>query len=225
MPRQERAVRTRNQLLTEAASSFRRHGFSRSRLTEISRNAGVSSGALYFHFSGKEELAAAVEAEAIETLRSAALDVRHSRTSPLQSLIDTSHALVAALRSSLVTQVGLELNCDRHTHNHTDLRQEWHGCVQRLLAEADRAGALLPHVSRQAAASVIVASTVGFDVLGREDEQWISAGVLTSLWQLLLPSLVVPEHRAALNPAGTSSVFDTRSQDRAGSVRADGTAG
>lgn len=206
MSQQERAVRTRNQLLLTAAASFQRRGFSRTSLTEVSRRAGVSSGALYFHFTSKEALAAAVEAEAARMLQAAARRTYRSRSSPMQTLIDTSHALVSLLRSDIVTQAGFQLNCDGHARSRTDLRQEWHGCIQRLLAEAGRGGALLPTASRQAAASVIVSATIGFDVLGREDEQWISAGSVTALWDLLLPGLVTPDERARLSPSEPPAV-------------------
>ena len=61
MAEQERAVRTRERLIGSAAETFCREGFAVASLSVISAQAGVSSGALHFHFAGKAALADAVE--------------------------------------------------------------------------------------------------------------------------------------------------------------------
>src|SRR5216117_2644416 len=55
--RQERAERTRGRILDAAAAVFDERGFSGASLSDILARAGVTKGALYFHFSSKEELA------------------------------------------------------------------------------------------------------------------------------------------------------------------------
>ena len=70
MAKQERAVRTREKLIRSAAEVFDREGYAVASITTISARAGVSNGALHFHFASKAALAEAV-AEA------AALRLRH----------------------------------------------------------------------------------------------------------------------------------------------------
>ena len=53
MVKQERALRTREALIESAAEVFDREGFSVASLTAISSRAGVSNGALHFHFASK----------------------------------------------------------------------------------------------------------------------------------------------------------------------------
>lgn len=65
MVKQERAARTRETLIRSAAQIFDREGFSVASLTGISSLAGVSNGALHFHFASKAALADAVEAAAL----------------------------------------------------------------------------------------------------------------------------------------------------------------
>ena len=69
MVKQERALRTRRALVRAAAEVFAGEGFAPASLTAISRRAGVSNGALHFHFPNKKALARAVEEEALETVR------------------------------------------------------------------------------------------------------------------------------------------------------------
>jgi AcrR family transcriptional regulator len=54
--RRERQERTREQLLEAAARVFARHGFNGASVPQIAEAAGVSTGAIYSNFSGKEEL-------------------------------------------------------------------------------------------------------------------------------------------------------------------------
>ncbi|MEU1409958.1 helix-turn-helix domain-containing protein, partial [Streptomyces sp. NPDC005728] len=57
---QERAVRTRRAILVAAAGVFAEVGFEAATIAEILQRAGVTKGALYFHFASKQELAQAV---------------------------------------------------------------------------------------------------------------------------------------------------------------------
>ncbi|MEV0526117.1 ScbR family autoregulator-binding transcription factor [Streptomyces sp. NPDC050439] len=202
MTKQERAVRTRSQLIVAAAHAFDRHGFTRTNLTSVSGQVGVSSGALYFHFDNKEALATEVVSQASGALRDAARRVYRASTSPLQCLIDTSHTLAELLRSDPVVKAGFRLNCAGHGGGRTDLRQEWQLCVQRLLAEAAREDALSPGTSRQSIVAAVVAATVGFEVLGRDDFQWLSRHSLGRFWSLQLPCIAAPETLTRLTPFG-----------------------
>ncbi|MFD4907531.1 TetR family transcriptional regulator [Kitasatospora purpeofusca] len=61
--RQERARQTRRALLHAAATEFDLHGYEGTSLARISRTAGVTLGALTFHFPSKAALADAVRSE------------------------------------------------------------------------------------------------------------------------------------------------------------------
>lgn len=53
---QERTAQTREALLLAARAVFGREGFTGARLDDIAAEAGVTKGALYHHFDGKEDL-------------------------------------------------------------------------------------------------------------------------------------------------------------------------
>lgn len=56
----------REELLTAALQVFARRGYRDARVDEIAEEAGYSKGALYWHFSGKEELLTALLEERID---------------------------------------------------------------------------------------------------------------------------------------------------------------
>jgi AcrR family transcriptional regulator len=62
-----RGREARDELLTAALRVFARRGFGQAGVDEIAAEAGYSKGALYWHFSGKEELLLALLEERIDT--------------------------------------------------------------------------------------------------------------------------------------------------------------
>jgi AcrR family transcriptional regulator len=71
LDRRTRAARAegreaRDELLTAALRVFARRGYRESRVDEIAAEAGYSKGALYWHFSGKEDLLMALLEERID---------------------------------------------------------------------------------------------------------------------------------------------------------------
>jgi AcrR family transcriptional regulator len=74
--RDERKEETRAELIAAAASVFARHGFHGASIGQIAREAGYSTGAIYWHFAGKDDLFLAVY-EAYTTTRVRDLDRIH----------------------------------------------------------------------------------------------------------------------------------------------------
>ncbi|MEA2201446.1 MAG: hypothetical protein QOI89_2042 [Solirubrobacteraceae bacterium] len=62
-----RGREARDELLTAALRVFARRGFGQAGVDEIAAEAGYSKGALYWHFSGKEELLLALLQERVDT--------------------------------------------------------------------------------------------------------------------------------------------------------------
>ncbi|NUK02261.1 TetR family transcriptional regulator [Streptomyces lunaelactis] len=203
MTKQERAVRTRHSLIRSAAEAFQRHGYVQAKLAEISSSAGVSPGALHFHFENKAAVASTVEATAGVTLRRAARLAQHPGMNALQRLTNASHALADHLRRDVVARAGFQLSCDAARRTGLNLRQEWQGCVQQLLAEAADENLLAPHVAQSDMVTAIVAATTGFETLGRDNPEWLSHRSLTGFWRIVLPCLATAEALAGLEPGST----------------------
>src|ERR1700731_417328 len=84
--------RTRERLLQAASREIYRSGFQSASLDKILALAGVTKGALYYHFKSKEALGYAVVEEVI------APDVHGKWVRPLQSVRDPIDALIGAVQ-------------------------------------------------------------------------------------------------------------------------------
>ncbi|MFI8521420.1 ScbR family autoregulator-binding transcription factor [Streptomyces sp. NPDC085481] len=191
MAKQERAIRTRNALIESAAALFDRDGFEVASLATISARAGVSSGALHFHFPSKAALADAVIAAAGDRLFRI---TRDREALPLQILIDASHELVQGLRADSVLRAGFDLsaNAERRPRAAQDLRALWREWVESTVARADREGLLAPDVTARDVAAAVVAVAAGHEALGHQDPCWLERAPLTRFWSFLLPRVVGP---------------------------------
>ncbi|WBO69596.1 ScbR family autoregulator-binding transcription factor [Streptomyces camelliae] len=205
MVKQERAARTRRSLIHAAAEVFAEVGFVPASLGTISTRAGVSNGALHFHFANKSMLAEAVEAQATEAVRQLAETARARHGDSLQAVVDAMHELIGSLAKDVVVRAGFELAGDIARRAQSPLRQEWQRWVEESLRRAEDAGALAAGVSWKDAARVVVAVTVGLEVLGGEDASWLSRQNVTRIWELLLPLLTDRREPEALVSSGSRS--------------------
>ncbi|OSZ58957.1 hypothetical protein OQI_18850 [Streptomyces pharetrae CZA14] len=203
MVKQERAVRTRETLIRSAAEVFGREGFARASLTAISSLAGVSSGALHFHFESKAALADVVEAEALARLLAVTRTEPPAGASHVQLLVDITHRLAYELRSDVVLRTGFTLGSELSRPARTGLREHWRGWVEKELERAEAHGELRTEVAAQDVVTTVVAATVGLEGLGVRDAMWLSAATVSRLWRLLLPAVAPAALLADLQAGGT----------------------
>lgn len=212
MVKQERAARTRETLIRSAAETFDRDGFSVASLTAISSLAGVSNGALHFHFPSKAALANAVEEAALTRLLELTGDARADAeggelpagASRVQLLVDVTHGLAGALRADPVLRAGFALSGELSRPRPGDLRERWRRWVEETLRQAEAEGELRPEAAAGDVVTAVVAATVGFEVLAVRDGVWLSAATVTRFWRLLLPTLVPADRLAGFEAAGTA---------------------
>ncbi|MFJ8166448.1 ScbR family autoregulator-binding transcription factor [Streptomyces sp. NPDC096136] len=200
MVKQERAARTRESLIRAAAEVFAREGFTAASIAAISRRAGVTSGALHFHFDGKTSLALAVEERAARTLREAAAaqGERVDADGPLRVLVGSTDTLLALLAEDVVVRAAFALSADTGHGSRTDLRRQWRLWAAELLVAAERAGLLAEGVSPQEAARLVVALTVGLDGLAGVEPGRSARQLLTRIWTVILPGIARHEAAAAV---------------------------
>lgn len=199
MVKQERALRTRQALIRAGAELFAREGFVAASLSTISRTAGVSNGALHFHFENKRALAQAIEDQALATLRQVIQEAQDRDGRALPVLVDATYGLVSRIADDAVVRAGFELGDDPGRGEGALLRREWQYWVEEMVGRAERDGWLAPGISADDAATAVVAATVGFEVLGGENRAWLSEGRVNGFWRLLLPRLT--ERHALVSPA------------------------
>lgn len=189
MARQERAIRTRRAILNAAASVFDERGYEAATIGEVLTRAGVTKGALYFHFPSKQALAEGVLGEQFSGFRLA------PRASKLQELVDMGLALAYRMRRNPVVSASarLSLGQEMGAMFGTWAITTWLDATEKVLQEAREQGELLPHVDPAESAWVFSAAWTGVQIYshtlsGREDlERRVSV-----LFEHLLPSIAVP---------------------------------
>ncbi|MDI3408235.1 ScbR family autoregulator-binding transcription factor [Streptomyces cavernicola] len=208
MNQQERAARTQSALIRSAAELFERHGYEKASLNDISSGAGVSRGALHFHFDTKADVAGAVEDAAARALRDA-VDSLPPGGGALQDLTDLSHRLVELLLWDVVVRAGFLLSCDAGQRARVDLCRDWETYVHEFVARAAEEKCLAPGVQPEGVVNAVVAATVGLVVLSRTDKEWLAGRRHTGLWKLLLDTVADPRTADRLNPGGTGAPYDS----------------
>ncbi|WRZ87688.1 TetR/AcrR family transcriptional regulator [Streptomyces sp. NBC_01007] len=197
MVKQVRAARTRQALVLAAAEVFADDGYALSSLPAITRRAGVSAGALHFHFPSKDALAVEVERAGRESVERLVAASGPSSSSLLQLLVAATRELLVAVATDAVVRAGFKLSVDPSRKNGSGFRDWWCAWVCDLLLRAQREGELAEDVSPGGAAAVIVAATVGFEVLGAGDRDWLPPERIDQFWALVLPRLTAPGRKPA----------------------------
>ncbi|MEU7375708.1 ScbR family autoregulator-binding transcription factor [Streptomyces albidoflavus] len=188
MVKQERAARTRRALVLAAAEVFASEGFALASLSAISRRAGVSNGALHFHFENKKALADAVQQEAAASV-ARMTGLAETAGDALQALVNATHGLMSRIADDSVVRAGFELCGDPSHGRDGEPRRQWQEWIEVTLARAEQEGLLAEGVTSGRLAPAVVAATVGFEVLGVRDPEWLSEAKLAHFWELVLPRM------------------------------------
>ncbi|WP_405786672.1 TetR/AcrR family transcriptional regulator [Streptomyces sp. NBC_00029] len=199
---QERSERTRRRLVYAGAELFHRNGYANATLGEIAAAAGVTKGALYFHFASKDELAEAVQQRGCALLHDAVRALREDGVSPLQALIDITHWLAWTLHEEPAIPASFRITKECGGAGPrgpagarpvvVDFHGAWLSAVATLLRLARDAGEL-PAAGRrwESAQALVAAAACGIETMSATGMSYAELqGKVGALWALLLPSLV-----------------------------------
>ncbi|MEU5216456.1 ScbR family autoregulator-binding transcription factor [Streptomyces sp. NPDC020807] len=202
MARQERAEVTRSAILEGAARAFEKAGFAGTSLSDIVGEAGVTKGALYFHFASKEELAQAVVQEQFSVWDNAP----EGENLSVQSVIDLLHNMAEQLQESTKVRAAIRLVVDASSSAgaNADPYVKWIELIRSCLAQSQSRGDIKAGIDVEAVANLIVGSWTGLQLsaqvlTGRKDLNERT----TLMWQMMLPGLVPPRRIARFHPEGT----------------------
>ncbi|MFI5867060.1 ScbR family autoregulator-binding transcription factor [Streptomyces sp. NPDC051546] len=167
MAQQERAIRTRQKILVAAAELFDEVGYEAATISEVLKRSGVTKGALYFHFTAKEELAQAVLAGQV-----GALPPVPEPELFLQQSLDEALVLAYLLhKGDPLVRGSVRLTVDQGSPiDGLDRRipmQGWNDHNAAVLARAKSGGEILPHVDVEATAKMFTGSFTGVQVLSK----------------------------------------------------------
>ncbi len=212
---QVRAAQTRRALMLAAARLIDDRGMNGTGLLDISRAAGVSKGALYFHFASKDDLVTALRAEARDAVVALAEEYLGGSVSTLAGAARFTEAMSARMREDPVLRAGLRLEWEVNASGRAcsgdgspaagdpacgdpdsaapgrtaapqSLRAGWLSVLRPRLEKDAACGRLRPGAGARDTANLVAAVTVGLEALGREDQSWWDPDVTDGIWRLLL---------------------------------------
>jgi AcrR family transcriptional regulator len=202
---QERSERTRSRLVRAGAELFDRKGYGNSSLLDIAGAAGVTKGALYFHFGSKEELADAVQQRGRSLVHQAVRAMVDEGRAPVQALIDLTHWFGRTLNEEPAMRAAFRIageRADGRDRRGSAFHETCITAARHLLERARQAGKLRSGSPGEGPETLVAAALCGIEVLclsGTEhDELAVRIG---ALWDLMLPALV---------PEGAEERYRTR---------------
>ncbi|MHA6785911.1 ScbR family autoregulator-binding transcription factor [Pseudonocardia saturnea] len=188
--RQPRAVATRRALLRAGGAQFAATGFHKASLGEIVERAGVTKGALYFHFTGKQALADAVIAEMVATWDRLLARVETLGLDPLATLVAGTEQAASLMVDDPVVAGGARLLNDPLVSS--EWAGEHYGCaetaVRTQLTAAAAAGLLRPEVDLTVLARSVITLVAGHNLIcERTDTLDELTGHIADMWRAVLP--------------------------------------
>ncbi|MFF9001382.1 ScbR family autoregulator-binding transcription factor [Streptomyces achromogenes] len=187
--KQERAARTRAALIRAAAETFAEYGFAGTTVSRIAERAGLTLGAMYFHFKSKEELARLIVTSQPE------LVVPPLGSEGLQHAVDLTLIWACELLDNPVLQAGARLVMDQRLfiEPHVNSYRQWTGILLDDFEQARRRRELRADVDTEAYARLIVSTCTGTQIHTQlETSHRDLPGRVEEMWRCLLPALAVP---------------------------------
>ncbi|MDI3389870.1 ScbR family autoregulator-binding transcription factor [Streptomyces sp. B-S-A8] len=187
MARQERAIRTRRAVLEAAAKVFGEYGYSAATVSDILKVAGMTKGALYFHFDSKEALARGIiEAQVEQLLPPQDLKV--------QEWVDQGMMLAYQLPRDPVVHAGAVLSSDPLGREHYG--SAWPKLIERsvqTLAEAKERGEIHGHVVPQQTGELLASAFHGVQLFSQLEVGLRDIEVRVSgLYEHIMPAIATP---------------------------------
>lgn len=187
MAQQERAIRTRKVVLDAAGAVFAELGYSATTIAEILQRAGVTKGALYFHFPSKQDLARGVIEQAVT-------EPPREEELILQSFVDMGLELAYRLPREPVLRGAARLAADQGAPEFFGTPwPRWASRGEELLNRAKATGEVLPHVDAAVTSRLLVGSFTGLQLVAQSQAGAESFQELISrLYDHVLPAVALP---------------------------------
>src|SRR5580700_9500176 len=177
--------RTRELLLQAAFQEIYRSGYRSADLDAILARAGVTKGALYYHFDNKEALGYAVVDEVI------ASNLHQKWVQPLRNARDPIGVLARIVQSESLKREDVQRGCpllnlsqemsglDEGFRKRTArVYKDWHDAMAGALREGQKRKVVRSDINANEAATFLMAAWEGYVVLGKnsQDPQMMESG-------------------------------------------------
>ncbi|MCD2196738.1 TetR/AcrR family transcriptional regulator; helix-turn-helix transcriptional regulator [Actinomycetospora endophytica] len=182
----ERTRRTRRRLLLAAAGLFDEAGYRGASLSDILAAAGLTKGALYFHFRSKYALAEALLTEVERSWEAVVREIAGRGLDPLwRLLVETDSYVARWMYDPVVRGASRSLDDPELLALRTRWFGGWETATIERLTEASAAGLLAAEVDpRRAGRAVVAVATGNYALAVGPDDLWAR---MTESWEGLLP--------------------------------------
>ncbi|MFE2106996.1 TetR family transcriptional regulator [Kitasatospora sp. NPDC059463] len=185
-------MRTRIALVHAAAAEFDRHGYAGTSMLQVCKAAGITTGALTFHFGSKGELADAVQDLGRSAVRAAVERVTARPAPALDLIVELTMRLAGLLEDDIAVRSAARLTRER-PEGRLSLSASWLPTVSRLADHAHHAGQL-----RVGTSPAALAALVSYLLTGAEDRTRAALGgtgrpdavqQVQQIWGIALPGI------------------------------------
>jgi len=196
--RQQRAVATRAAIIDAAAGEFDERGYVGASMDAVAERAGLTKGALYFHFTSKADLAGAVIARQHEVSRAYGEAAFTRGSTPLEVMMCLSQGLAAQMMHEVVVSAGIRLSTDAAAAGvpRSDPYTDWMHVSADLIRQAIDADEVDPSWDPELIGRVVIPAYTGVqtvsDVLADRSDLYER---LRELWTVLLAAIVTERMR------------------------------
>lgn len=169
--------RTRARLLRAAFEEILVSGFRNADLDAILARAGVTKGALYYHFHNKEALGFAVVDEII------ASNVHRKWVQPLRNAENPIDVLIRIIRAESLKREDVERSCpllnlsvemsgidERFRRRTARVYKDWHDAMTEALRQGQKRRVVRSDINASETATFLIAVWEGYAVLGKNSQ-------------------------------------------------------
>ncbi|KRV49553.1 hypothetical protein AQ490_19690 [Wenjunlia vitaminophila] len=190
MPTQMRARCTYDLVLDAAATDFSRYGFGRTNLQGVANRLGLTKGALYGHFSSKEEIAARLIAE-LDQILEAPPDAAGAPGRALDRLHALLHGFTERVEQDIRIRGAVRLVVERAQsgERQPEFLRRLKDTTVTLVRQAQRDGDLYPDLPSESVADLLVAVPFGTYYLTDSGGCDGLSSRVDAVWSLLAPLL------------------------------------
>jgi AcrR family transcriptional regulator len=209
LTREQSKQRTRQRLLTEAQRQFRERGYGATTLEQIAEAAGVTKGAIYGHFSNKEDLLlSAIEASPMLDYRPEVGDAQR----PLRErLHDLGERLAARDLTLEPEQLAVTIEFIAAMLRNPDALTRYQAEVERRLADhvAGLPDTSLPDSAKAEIWATVYALGLGLQISARILPDVITPEVFARSFEILADRAITNDTRTGLHEQLAASATET----------------
>ena len=171
----EEAERTRKAILKASLKVFSTKGYARSRLEDVAKEAGVTRGAIYWHFDNKANLYSSAVIESVSGYRKRLTDILQSDLSPLTKIRTLMKEWLITLEEDEAYRTLVEMTLTKTEFDEQVLEgvKDWFGFVDRVqqaIADLVREGIHAGEIHSETAPEVTGLALISY--LNGVEETW-----------------------------------------------------